>query len=80
MVFTFSLFGIWLGGGDNSTPTQLVEEDPSHSLVLERVPLLPRFPDMNDKDVTILNIQENRNEIKTQPIFILRLSSSGSSQ
>jgi hypothetical protein len=51
-----------VGGGKNSTPTRLLQEDPSHPLTLESVPILPRFPDSNDKDVTILNIQENRNE------------------
>jgi hypothetical protein len=63
------IYSFVLGGGDNSTPTQLLEEDPSHPLVLTNIPILPRFQDINDKDMTVLNIQENMNEGKTPTFF-----------
>jgi hypothetical protein len=67
IIYTFVL-----GGGDTSTPTHFLEENPSHPLVLKNVPILPRYKDINhdkNKDVTTLNIQENMNEGKTRPIF-----------
>lgn len=43
--------------------------DDSRPLVLDSIPLMPRYKDVNNTDVTILNIQENMNEGKTPTFF-----------
>jgi hypothetical protein len=43
--------------------------DDLRSLVLDSIPLMPRFKDVNNTDVTILNIQENMYDGKT-PTFL----------
>mmetsp|Transcript_117452 Transcript_117452/g.339571 ORF Transcript_117452/g.339571 Transcript_117452/m.339571 type:complete len:352 (+) Transcript_117452:234-1289(+) len=62
LIYTFVI-----GGAENETaPTELVN---SSLPILLPTPLASNYPDVNDPDVTLLNIQENMNEGKS-PTFL----------
>jgi hypothetical protein len=56
---------------DESSPTQLLHDDPSNPLFLQNMPaIMPHYQDVEDAhDVTILNIRDNMNDGKTPTFF-----------